>query len=60
MALSHIGASTHNHDHVITPVSLSTMSPSTMAGDSTSWAMFQARPRLDRGRFTLILNTMPP
>ena len=36
MPMIHSGASTHHHDHVITPVSLSTMS----AGSASLWPEF--------------------
>lgn len=54
----HIGDSTHHHDQVITPVSLSTMSVTTTIGDSTSWARFQHRSAVVCGPFTLMLNTL--
>lgn len=55
----HIGDSTHHHDQVITPVSLSTMGVTTTIGDSTPWAMFQHRSAVVCGSFTLMLNTLP-
>jgi hypothetical protein len=59
MPLIHSGDSTHHHDQVITPVSLSTMGVNTTIGDSTPWAAFQHRPAMDCGCFTRMLNTMP-
>jgi hypothetical protein len=55
----HIGDSTHHHDQVITPVSLSTMGVTTTIGDSTPWATFQHRSAVVCGSFTLMLNTLP-
>ena len=59
MPLIHIGDSTHHHDQVITPVSLSTMGVNATIGDSTSWVVFQHRAAVDCGRFTRMLNTLP-
>lgn len=58
MPLIHMGASTHHHDQAITPVSLSTISASTPS-EYTSWAAFQNRSVVDRGRRTRMLNTLP-
>lgn len=59
MPLTHIGDSTHHHDQLMTPVSLSTMGVITTIGGSTPWAMFQHRSAVDCGRFIRMLNTLP-
>jgi hypothetical protein len=55
----HIGNSTHHHDQLMTPVSLSTMGVTTTIGYDTAWATFQHRCAVACGRFTWTRNTLP-
>ena len=59
MPLIHIGDSTHHHDQLVTPVSLSTMGVTTTIGYSTFWATFQHRCAVVCGCFTRMWNTLP-
>jgi hypothetical protein len=53
------GDSTHHHDQLITPVSLSTISAIAPV-DARSWALFQHRPATERGFLTRMVNTTLP
>jgi hypothetical protein len=59
MPLIQIGDSTHHHDQLMTPVSLSTMGVATTIGDSTFLATFQHRCAVVCGRLTWMRNTLP-
>ena len=59
MPMIHSGASTHHHDHVITPVSLSTMSAGS-ARIHRLWPTFQIRSASNGSGFPRKVATTAP